>query len=400
MGARPGRDRSGNRTAPRVLYYVPTYLRRTERFIWQQARDIPNVRVAALDLLPSGHEFPLPRCSVVRPQSRISRSVDYRLGRRIGLSGRRDVRLTPWSAARLSGLLLRSDLAYAMFVWNATDLLEPARLTRTPLVVHAAGSDVTTAGARGPAYLARALRVFDQAALVLCGSRFLREAVIELGAPPEKCEVHYLGIDVPEDVDREISRDARLSVTVVGRLHPVKGVDRSMRAFAEGTRGCDARLTVVGDGPERGRLVRLALELGISDRVHFAGERSHQGVYDVLRTTDIFLQHNVTTSDGGAEGLGGTLLEAAAHGVPVVASASGGAPEALIDGVSGFLVAEGDLRGMAEMVSRLASDPSLRQHMGARGREFVQERHDARRQNAALARRLSALVERRSLMSG
>lgn len=369
-----------------VATYVPHWLVRSERFIWQQVRDGDDVTVLTRELLPTADEFPVDRLTLLKPRAAALRSLDFRaakLGRRVGA----DLTLPPLETARAAIALRRMGVVYVMFLWNALEIAGAARLARTPLVVHAAGSDVTTARDRGRDYLDRVRGVFDQANLILCGSRFLRERVLELGAPEDRCRVHYLGIDVPPPTER-VNSTGSSSVLLVSRLHPVKGVDRSIRAFAAGLADAPASLTVVGDGPERNRLEALVDELGIGGRVTFTGELAHDDVYDQMAAADIFIQHNVTGEDGGAEGLGGTLLEAAAHDLPVVATRSGGVPEAVVDGETGYLVPEDDVDAMAERLRSLAAAPERRAEMGRAGRAFVERVHDSRTQN----RRLAALL--------
>lgn len=378
----------------RVLYYVPHYLARSERFMWQQARDLPGAHVAALQRLPTADEFLFDELSIIRPQGRILRSVDYRAAKLFRGVDTRRTKLTPVESIRLARLAAGSDLIYTMFLWNAFHVLPAARMTRKPLVVHAAGSDVTTAETRGPEYLELVRRVLDRADLVLCGSLFLRSRVLALGADPDRCELHYLGIDMPASGSRTVATSGPVRVVAVSRLDPVKGVDQSLRSFALALGGTNASMTIVGSGPERGALQRLAEDLGIDDNVTFRGELPHAAVYDILANeTDIFVQHNVTTSGGAAEGLGGTLLEAGAHALPVIATTSGGASEAVVDLETGFVVDENDVESMARRLGQLASDAELRQKMGQAGRVYVERRHNAMLQNERLGERLAALVE-------
>ncbi len=150
-------------------------------------------------------------------------------------------------------------------------------------------------------------------------------------------------------------------VIFVGRLVPDKKVDVLLAAFARARAGQRIRtLTVVGDGPERGRLERLAGELGIADAVHFAGDVSDQVKTDQLRGADLFV------SASPREGISIAVLEALAAGTPAVVSHrqgenQNGALEYIIDGVNGA-VTDGGVASLAGAMHRLA-DPAGYAHL-------------------------------------
>ena len=373
-------------TSPRILYYAP--LLKHERFALQQARDLPNTQVATLESDTAIADLFDTDVKRIR-HSVILGQLDRALRKAITISGARPGRRAPIELAHLSYLAHHCDLAYSLFLYNAMDLLGPTKLTRTPLVVHVGGSDITTADSRGADYLGRLDRLWKQAALVFCGSQFLLGQSLERGADADRCEVHYLGVDIPvlEEPPNDHGGGA-LKVTAISRLHPVKGIDRSLKAFAAALGGSDARLTIIGDGPLRTELQQLSIDLGIGDQVDFRGYLTHDEVFAALRHTDIFIQHNVRTEQGSAEGCGGTILEASAHRVPVIGTVSGGTAEAVVDGITGFLVPEEDIDAMADRLRQLADDPALRRSMGDSGRRFVEEFHNSEIQAVALAERL------------
>lgn len=142
--------------------------------------------------------------------------------------------------------------------------------------------------------------------------------------------------------------------------------------------GSDAHFVLVGAGPLRAELVARARALGIGDRVHFTGFR--RDVPDVLTALDVLLFTSKT------EGLGSSILEAWAGGVPVVATAAGGVPELVVDGETGLLAPVGCARTLAAQVACLLADPSLRQRLVAGGKERLRD-FDA----AAVAERILAI---------
>ena len=118
---------------------------------------------------------------------------------------------------------------------------------------------------------------------------------------------------------------------------------------------------MVGDGPDRHEAFELASSLGVSGRVSFLG--SFPRIEDVLAVCDLFLLPSVK------ESFGLVALEAMASGVPVVASRTGGIPEVVTDGVTGFLCAEKDVEGMAAAALRLLEDEDLHAQFARAARE-------------------------------
>ncbi|MBL7199911.1 MAG: glycosyltransferase [Anaerolineae bacterium] len=163
-----------------------------------------------------------------------------------------------------------------------------------------------------------------------------------------------------------------LVVGTVARLGPEKGHAYLLEAAAEVLKQVlQTRLLLVGDGPMRSQLEGRAKALGVADSIVFAGLR--HDVPTILSLFDLFVLPSLW------EGLPMAVLEAMAAGLPVVATAVGGTPEVVVDGVTGLLVPPGDPDALAEAIFRLLRDPDLRQRMGQAGRERVVERFSAER---------------------
>jgi glycosyltransferase involved in cell wall biosynthesis len=168
--------------------------------------------------------------------------------------------------------------------------------------------------------------------------------------------------------EMNVSSDEKI-VLSVGRLSHEKGHADLVKAFARVQQGGDAgklRLVLVGDGPERSRLEDLCDSLGLRNRVTFAGHRddakSFYGIADVLALPSY------------SEGSPNVLLEALAAQVPVVATAVGGVPEIVENGVSAALVKAGDEQSLAEAIAKMLNARELRERVVANG-EAVVARH-------------------------
>jgi phosphatidylinositol alpha-1,6-mannosyltransferase len=164
-------------------------------------------------------------------------------------------------------------------------------------------------------------------------------------------------------------------VVCVSRLVPRKGQDTLILAMPRILREVpDAALLIVGGGPYRGDLEKLAARTGVASAVRFTGAVPWEELPAHFGAGDVFAMPCRTRRGGlDVEGLGIVYLEASATGLPVVAGDSGGAPDAVRDGETGWVVAGGSPEQSAERILTLLRDPELRARMGASGRRWVEE---------------------------
>jgi glycosyltransferase involved in cell wall biosynthesis len=154
---------------------------------------------------------------------------------------------------------------------------------------------------------------------------------------------------------------------VVARLAPEKGIPVLLEAFAPlAHERPDLQLVIVGDGRERGELERLAQRLHIEHAVEFLGYQD--AVESILVTLDLFVLPSLT------EGIPLALLEAMGAGLPAVATAVGGVPEVIENGVSGVLVPPNDPLALRTAISSLLEHPDDRARIGANAVRRVQEK--------------------------
>ncbi len=220
--------------------------------------------------------------------------------------------------------------------------------------------------------------------LFLCTSEYIRERLLALGFPPERVRTHYIGVDTAcvRPSDGPAASDVVLHVA---RLVEVKGTTYLLDAFETVTGSVPgATLSIIGDGPLRTRLEAQARRLGITHRVRFHGAEPHGVVCEWLARSAMLVLPSVETQQGRAEGLGMVLLEAAAAGVPVVATRCGGIAEIVEDGETGYLVPQRDRSALAKRILALLSDPEARTAMGQRARWHAERRFDLGRQTRAL----------------
>src|SRR6516225_10753153 len=167
---------------------------------------------------------------------------------------------------------------------------------------------------------------------------------------------------------------AKPVVVCVSRLVRRKGQDTLIRAWPRvRAEVSDAVLLLVGDGPVAGSLRRLAARLGVSDAVRFTGPVPWPELPGYYDAADVFAMPCRTRRAGlDVEGLGIVYLEASATGLPVVGGDSGGAPDAILDGETGYVVPGRDSAALADRLIALLSDPPTARAMGDKCRACVE----------------------------
>ncbi|WP_093609539.1 glycosyltransferase family 4 protein [Streptomyces indicus] len=178
------------------------------------------------------------------------------------------------------------------------------------------------------------------------------------------------------EVRARLGLSERPVVVCVSRLVPRKGQDTLIEAMPLIlAKVPDAVLLIVGGGPYEKELRKLAAETGVAGSVHFTGAVPWSELPAHYGAGDVFAMPCRTRRGGlDVEGLGIVYLEASATGLPVVAGDSGGAPDAVLDGETGWVVRGGSPEEAADRVTTLLLDPELRARMGERGREWVEEK--------------------------
>ena len=162
-------------------------------------------------------------------------------------------------------------------------------------------------------------------------------------------------------------------LVTVARLQQHKGMDTVIAALpAILARAPDVRYAVAGTGPDRERLEKLANKLGLGDRVRFLGGVSDRELPALYNLASVYVGASRRAERLGVEGFGIALVEASACGRPVVAGNSGGIPDAVRDGETGFLVPPEEPAAFADAICRLLADPAAANRMGQNGRRAVE----------------------------
>jgi glycosyltransferase involved in cell wall biosynthesis len=243
-----------------------------------------------------------------------------------------------------------------------------ARVARVPFVVWVESTARDERPGRGAAELAKRVVVRSAAAFVVPG-RAATEYVRSLGVPPERITAAPNAVDLGlfgERVEREREARAELrrklgldscTFLCVSRLSPEKGVDVLVRAFE----GVPGDLVLVGEGPDRGRVRRLA-----GERVRLLGRVERDDLVRWYAAADAYVMPSRSETWGMA------MQEAAAAGLPLVATEAAGAGHDLIEeGVNGFRVPVEDVEALRAALVRVADDEQFRAAAGGRTRELA-----------------------------
>ena len=190
-------------------------------------------------------------------------------------------------------------------------------------------------------------------------------------APGVDVDAYHPGVD-GSDVRKRYDLRDRPVIVCISRLVPRKGQDTLVRAMPHILRKVpDAALLIVSGGPHRAALERLARECGVAGSVTFTGGVDWEELPAHYAAGDVFAMPCRTRWGGlDVEGLGIVYLEASATGLPVIAGDSGGAPDAVLEGQTGYVV--GDLTTLVDRLVDLLTDERLARRMGAAGRAWIE----------------------------
>ena len=223
---------------------------------------------------------------------------------------------------------------------------------------------------------------------IVVHSDYVRRRLMENGVAQEA--VSILPSPAPRDTFQDEVSPREPIVLFVGRITPHKGLKYLLRAMAIVAQ--PARLIVAGDGYDMANMRRLTAALGIADRTEYVGVIGRAEVDALYRRATALVVPSVWPEPWGLIG-----PESMASGLPVVAFRSGGIPEWLVDGVTGFLVEPRDIIGLASRIDQLVGDPELVRRFGSAGRAAAQARFTVQVHADALVDVFHQAIDRRGL---
>ncbi len=272
-------------------------------------------------------------------------------------------------AESLDVLHVHYAVPHAITAYLAAQMFLPRRL---PVVATLHGTDITLVGQEKSFYELTRFGI-ERSTAVTAVSDYLKRKTEEVFHPEREIRRIYNFVDASlfRRLQGNCHRSAFASGDQVVYMHlsnfrPVKRIGDVIRIFAQASESVDAVLVMIGEGPELRPAKDLAKQLGVASRVRFLGNQ--HDVPSLMGCGDVFLFPSEVESFGLAP------LEAMACEMPVIASNSGGVPEVVIHGESGFLAEVGDVKRMGEYAVQLGKSPELRAKMGKAGRHRAETR--------------------------
>ena len=268
----------------------------------------------------------------------------------------------------------RPDVILVEFGFHAVRVMDAARWSGVPLVVHFRGSDAS-ADRRLRLLQERYRRLMRIASAFIVKSRPMKGVLEELGADSQRITISPSGAN-PTLFYGASPANAPPRVLFVGRLVEKKAPLDALEAFAKVQQLCELplHLDFIGDGPLRPALEVRIRELGLEGQVQLLGFQSPAQVAASMRQVRCLLLPSRVAADGDSEGCPVAVLEAQMAGLPVVSTRHAGIPEVVLEERTAFLAEEGDLEALAYGLLRLLEHPALAAQMGRAAQRHARER--------------------------
>jgi len=262
------------------------------------------------------------------------------------------------------------DVVFAEYGMVGALVTEACKIADVPLVIHFHGADAhhrKTVLEYGDLYK----KAFGYASAIIAVSADMVEALVKLGAPRDKIILASCGVDTEKFPIVDISHSNK-NFLAIGRFVEKKSPGSVVRAFKlVSEKFPDAKLWMVGWGPLFNETKKLINELGLDDKVILTGVLDSEEIKKLMQKSRAFVQHSVTTEDGDMEGTPVTILEAGSSGLAIVSTLHAGIKEAVINGETGYLVPEHDIKGMAAYMIKIAGDVKQASALGIKESAYI-----------------------------
>lgn len=302
----------------------------------------------------------------------------------------------------------RPDIIHAHYGYDGCSMLRYAKRFNIPLVTSFYGADAYKRP-MDSYWHEKYRKLFKQGQLFLAEGAAMREKLISLGCPGEKVIIHHIGIKLSDYNFQIRQKNDEIRFLVCGRFVEKKGIPYAVEALkkVKAKTKVKVRLTIVGDSDNEGTLTEEKKKIldsikkhRVADSVTITGYIPHDELIKIAYDHHILLAPSIHGSDGNAEGGFPVILtELSATGMPVVAFDHCDIPEIVRNGENGFVVAEGDVDGLAEKLLYLVEHPNTWEQMGRAGRGHVEANYNIHKLNKQLVEIYQQLVENAQMSS-
>ncbi|MFC1586343.1 glycosyltransferase [Fibrobacterota bacterium] len=373
----------------KCLHLLNTYLGISETFIWNYLS--AHVKFAPLILtgrLANLEKFPLPNGRILscHPYKSPIKSLLARI--------RGSYALADYGSCYPDLEKQPVDIIHAHYGYRAIMAGELIKKFKRPFITNFYGFDLSHKG-----FLSRAASGYES--LFKNGDAFfvegpsMREKLSGLGCPWDKIHIQRIAVNPERYQFTSRSWDGKRPVRFlfIGRLVEKKGLPVALKAFKHIGNNLDWNLTVIGDGPQRGKIESCLRKDRLEDRVDLIGWARPDELPTYYASHDILIQPSQTARDGDSEGGAPTvLLEAQASGMPVLSTLHDDIPNVVKQDKNAFLSEEGDAEGFyTNMVKMIESSGSWAE-MGEIGLRNIRENHDVSKQVLELEKKYFSLL--------
>ena len=267
------------------------------------------------------------------------------------------------------------DIVFAEYGMVGASVTEACKKAKVPLVIHFHGVDVYQRETVKK-YAALYKKAFEYGSAFISVSSEMIEGLKNLGAPAEKIHLASCGVNTSAFPMFNISNTGK-TFLFVGRFVEKKSPMSLVKAFKLVVdRFPDAKLWMVGGGPLFEETKILIRELHLENHITLTGVLKTDEIKKLMVQSRCFVQHSVTAKNGDREGTPVTILEAGSSGLAIVSTQHAGIKEAVIDGVTGYLVPEHEIEAMAYYMIKIAGDVELAAELGEMGAAHIRKNYD------------------------
>ncbi len=277
----------------------------------------------------------------------------------------------------------RINVVFAEYGMVGALVTDACKRAGIPLVIHFHGADAHHYGTVSK-YLSLYEAAFEYCSGIFVVSKDMEKTLTNLGAPKEKITYVPCGVDTARFMQVPALTDKN-DFLAIGRFVEKKSPISVVKAFEIVLKSLpDSRLYMAGNGPLFSEIERYLKEQDLEKNIFLMGVLTQDQVKSVISRVKCFVQHSVTAKNGDMEGSPVTIIEASASGLPIVSTRHAGINEAVIDGITGYLVDEFDIKAMSERMIELAQSQELAVRMGKAGRLHIIENYSIEKQVAKI----------------